>query len=228
MKSFSREEFNRLFDHTLLKPYATGEMLAAECRKAAEYGFATIAINSGVTAECVEYLKGTDVKVDAAIGFPLGITTVAAKVAETRDAIACGAGEIDYVLNIGKLKEHNLAYITEEMKAIVTVCREAGVTSKVIFENCYLTDEEKDMACEAALLALPDFIKTSTGFGPTAATVEDVRRMKNAVGDKIRVKAAGGVRTLDAALAMIEAGAQRIGCSASIAICDAYAARFLK
>ncbi len=219
---YTKEEFHGLFDHTLLKPFATKDMLADACKTAVAYGFATIAINSGVTAMCAEFVKGSKVKVDAAIAFPLGIATIAAKVAETEDAIRCGAGEIDYVLNIGMLKDHRLDYITEEMKAIVSTCRAAGVTSKVIFENCYLTDDEKKMACEAALVALPDFVKTSTGFGPTAATVEDVKLMKAMVGDKIKVKAAGGVRSLEAALAMLDAGAERIGCSASVAICEEY------
>ena len=148
------------------------------------------------------------------------------KVAETKQAIADGADEIDYVINIGELKSGNLAYIEDEMRKIVSVCREHGKTVKVIFENCYLTDDEKRTLCEIALKVKPDFIKTSTGFGTPApgvavgATVEDVRLMKSMVGDAIKVKAAGGVRTLADALAMIEAGAERIGTSAGVSIIE--------
>ena len=221
--NMTQKEFNKLFDHTLLKPFATLDMFRKECMIAAEYGFCTIAINSGVTKECVEILKGYDVKVDSAVGFPLGCMTIAAKAAETKLCLADGAHEIDYVLNIGKLKEGNLAYIKEEMKTIVGLCRDKGVTSKVIFENCYQTDDEKRAVCDIALDVLPDFIKTSTGFGPTSATVEDVKLMKSCVGDKIKVKAAGGIRDLETCLAMVNAGAERIGCSASVAIAEAYA-----
>ncbi len=221
--NYSQKDFNKLFDHTLLKPFATIDMLKKECLTAVEYGFCTIAINTGVTKECAEILKGTGVKVDSAVGFPLGITTIAAKAGETRLAIADGADEIDYVLNIGKLKEGKIEYIREEMKTIVAICREKDVISKVIFENCYLTDDEKKAVCEVALDVMPDYIKTSTGFGTGGATVEDVRLMKSMVGDKIKVKAAGGIRDLETCLAMIEAGAERIGTSSGVAIAEAYA-----
>lgn len=159
-------------------------------------------------------------------GFPLGQTTIEDKVFETKQAIADGADEIDYVVNLVKLKSGDLAYVEDEMRQIVAVCREHGKISKVIFENCYLTDDEKRTLCEIALKVKPDFIKTSTGFGTPApgvavgATVEDVRLMKSMVGDAIKVKAAGGVRTLEDALAMIEAGAERIGTSAGVTIVE--------
>lgn len=153
---------------------------------------------------------------------------------ETKQAIADGADEIDYVHNIVELKSGNLAYVEREMREIVEVCRAAGKTSKVIFENCYLTDDEKKILCEIALEGEPDFIKTSTGFGAPApgvavgATVADVKLMKAMVGGEIKVKAAGGVRTLDDALAMIEAGAERIGTSAGVPIVEEFKTRFEK
>ena len=218
----TQKEFNHIFDHTLLKPPATEADLKKICEEAMHYGFHTVAVNTGVVKACVEMLKGSDVKVDAAVGFPLGITTVACKVAETEEAIANGAGEIDYVVNIGKVKEGNYAYIREEMEQIVAACRRGGVVSKVIFENCYLTDEEKIELCKIASEVKPDFIKTSTGFGPSSATVEDVKLMRKNVSADVKVKAAGGVRDLPTCLAMLEAGAERVGCSCSVAIAEAY------
>lgn len=220
--NFNKESFNKLFDNTLLKPFATAEDFKKICAESAEYGFCSVAVNTGVVKQCAEYLKGTGVKVDAAVGFPLGITTIEMKTNEALGAIQDGAEEVDYVLNIGKLKEGNLAYIKEEMQSIVNVCREHNVVSKVIFENCYLTDDEKRAACKIALEVLPDFIKTSTGFGPSSATVEDVKLMKEMVGDKVKVKAAGGVRTLEDCMKMVEAGAERIGCSNAMSISNEF------
>ena len=216
------QEFNYIFDHTLLKPPATEADLKVLCDEAVRYGFHTVAINTGTSKVCAEMLKGTNVLVDAAVGFPLGITTIASKVFETEDAIANGSGEIDYVVNVGKVKEHDWAYIEDEMTQIVAACRRGGVVSKVIFENCYLTDDEKIALCEIASRVKPDFIKTSTGFGPTSATVEDVRLMRTHVSADVKVKAAGGVRDLETCLAMLDAGAERVGCSCSVAIAEAY------
>lgn len=222
---YTAKEFAKLFDHTLLKPFATRADLKTICDEAAEYGFCSVAVNTGAVGYCAELLRGSGVRVDAAVAFPLGITTIAAKVNEALGSIADGAGEVDYVLNIGRLKEMDLAYIREEMHAMTQVCREHGVISKVIFENCYLTDDEKRAACDIALEVRPDFIKTSTGFGTGGATAQDVRLMKAAVGDLIAVKAAGGIRTLDDCMKLLEAGASRIGCSASAAICTEYRKR---
>ncbi len=216
------KEFNKLFDHTILKPPTTAEDLRKVCEEAKAYGFCSVAVNTGMVKACAEFLKGSDVLVDAAVGFPLGITTVECKEFEAEQAIANGAGEIDYVINIGKMKEGNLAYIKDEMERIVSVCRKHGATSKVIFENCYLTDEEKIALCEIAKEVKPDFIKTSTGFGPSSATVEDVALMKKHVGDGVKVKAAGGIRDLATLLSMQRAGAERIGCSNSKAIAEEY------
>ncbi len=216
------EQLVRLFDHTFLKPYAAREDMERLCGEARQYGFAMVAVNSVQSALCKELLKGSGVHVGAAISFPLGQTTIETKVFETRDALANGADEIDYVINITELKAKNYGYIREEMRRIVEVCREAGAISKVIFENCYLTDEEKRILCEIALEERPDFIKTSTGFGTGGATLEDVRLMKGIVGDAVKVKAAGGIRDLKTCLAMVEAGAERIGTSASVKITEEF------
>lgn len=215
-------KFSKYFDHTCLKLYATREDMAKLCEEAKKYDFMMVAINSTQTKLCKELLKGTDIHVGAAISFPLGQTTIETKVFETKDAIANGADEIDYVINITELKEKNYDYIKEEMTQIVDVCRKHNVISKVIFENCYLTDEEKIKLCEIALEIKPDFIKTSTGFGTGGATVEDVKLMKSIVKNTVKVKAAGGIRDLDTCLKMIEAGAERIGTSSAIKITEAY------
>lgn len=215
-------KFNKLFDHTILKPYTTEAELQKVCEDAKAYGFCSVAVNTGMVAACARFLDGSDVLVDAAVGFPLGITTIECKVQETEEAIKNGAGEVDYVVNVGKVKEGNYEYIKEEMEQIVAMCRRHNITSKVIFENCYLTDEEKKALCRVANEVKPDYVKTSTGFGPTSATVEDVALMRKYTDPAIKVKAAGGVRDLDSCLAMINAGAARIGCSNSTAIADAY------
>ena len=215
-------KFSKYFDHTCLKPYATREDMSKLGEEDKKYDFMMVAINSTQTKLCKELLKGTDIHVGAAISFPLGQTTIETKVFETKDAIANGADEIDYVINITELKEKNYDYIKEEMTQIVDVCRKHNVISKVIFENCYLTDEEKIKLCEIALEVKPDFIKTSTGFGTGGATVEDVKLMKSIVKDTVKVKAAGGIRDLDTCLKMIEAGAERIGTSSAIKITEAY------
>lgn len=216
------EMFCKVFDHTVLKPSTTEAELKKVCDEAVKYGFCSVAVNTGMVSKCADFLQGSGVLVDAAVGFPLGITTVECKVRETEEAIENGAGEVDYVINIGKVKEGDMDYIKDEMQQIVAVCRKYHVTSKVIFENCYLTDEEKIKLCEIAGEVKPDYIKTSTGFGPSGATVEDVRMMRAHVGSEVKVKAAGGVRDLETCLAMLEAGADRVGCSCSTAIADAY------
>lgn len=210
------------FDHTLLSPYAVRadfERVAEECRR---NKFRMMAINSSATCLCRELLDGSGVHVGAAVSFPLGQTTIETKAFETRDAIQNGADEIDYVVNLGKLKEGNLDYIREEMARIVTLCMEHCVISKVIFETCYLTDEEIEALCAVAREVGPDFVKTSTGFGTAGATVEHVALMKRLVGSGIKVKASGGIRDLDSCLAMIDAGAERIGSSNSVAIVEEY------
>ena len=217
-----KKDLAQMVDHTQLRAYAVKEDFEKLCKEAADYGFKMVAINSYPVELCSKLLKGTGVHVGAAIGFPLGQTTIENKVHETKQAIENGADEIDYVINIGKLKEKDYDYIEREMTEIVKACREKNILSKVIFENCYLTDEEKIKVSEIAAKVKPDFIKTSTGFGTGGATLEDVKLMKSIVKDEVKVKAAGGIRDLDTFLAMVEAGAERIGTSAGIEIMNEY------
>lgn len=211
-----------MIDHTNLKAFADDAAFEKLCDEAKKYNFKMVAINPAQTVRCKKKLEGSPVHVGAAIGFPLGQTTLECKIFETKDAIEKGADEIDYVINVAELKNKNYDYIKKEMEEIVKICREAGKTSKVIFENCYLTDDEKRKVAEIAKEVKPDFIKTSTGFGTSGATVEDVKLMKSVVGDEVKVKAAGGIRDLKTALAMIEAGAERLGTSAGVAIVEEY------
>ena len=217
-----KKDLAQMVDHTQLRAYAVKEDFEKLCKEAADYGFKMVAINSYPVELCSKLLKGTGVHVGAAIGFPLGQTTIENKVHETKQAIENGADEIDYVINIGRLKEKDYDYIEREMTEIVKACREKNILSKVIFENCYLTDDEKIKVSEIAVKVKPDFIKTSTGFGTGGATLEDVKLMKSIVKDGVKVKAAGGIRDLDTFLAMVEAGAERIGTSAGIEIMNEY------
>ena len=221
----TKEQLVKLFDHTCLYAYATEAHMKKLCDEARAYNFAMVAVNSVQVKLCKKFLKDTDVHVGAAIGFPLGQTTIASKVFETVDAIQNGADEIDYVINITELKDGNYDYIREEMRQIVAECRKANVISKVIFENCYLTQEEKEILCKIALEVKPDFIKTSTGFGTGGATLDDVKLMKSIVGDAVKVKAAGGVRDLETCMAMVEEGAERIGTSAAVKITEEFVSR---
>ena len=218
----SEKELAGMIDHTNLKAFADDAAFQKLCDEARNYQFKMVAINPAQTVRCKEKLKGCPVHVGAAIGFPLGQTTLECKIFETKDAIEKGADEIDYVINVAELKNKNYDYIRKEMEKIVGICKDAGVISKVIFENCYLTDEEKRKVAEIAKGVRPDFIKTSTGFGTGGATAEDVKLMKSVVGGDVKVKAAGGIRDLETALAMIEAGAERLGTSAGVEIIEEY------
>lgn len=218
----SEKELAGMVDHTNLKAYADDAAFQKLCDEARNYHFKMVAINPAQVVRCKEKLSGCPVHVGAAIGFPLGQTTLECKLFEIRDAIEKGADEIDYVINIAELKNGNYDYIRKEMEEIVKICREANIISKVIFENCYLTDNEKRKVAEIAKEVKPDYIKTSTGFGTGGATVKDVALMKSVVGDKVKVKAAGGIRDLKTALVMVEAGAERLGTSAGVEIIEAY------
>ncbi len=220
--NITRSQLAGMFDHTLLKPYASKEDFAKLCQEADENGFAMVAINSSPVKWCREFLKDSKVHVGAAISFPLGQTTIETKVAETKKAIQDGADEIDYVINIGELKSGNLDYIEDEMAQIVSICKENNVLSKVILETCYLTREEIIAVCKIAKKVKPNFVKTSTGFGTNGATVENVKLMKETVGDDVQVKAAGGIRDWETCKAMIEAGATRIGTSSSFKILEGF------
>lgn len=220
MNRYSLLELSQLIDHTNLKPNATTAMIEKLCEEAKNYHFKMVAINQVQSKLCANLLKGTNVNIGAAIAFPLGQTSVESKCFETKNAIENGATEIDYVINISELKNGNLNYIENEMSQIVKICRQYNVTSKVIFENCYLTDDEKIALCNIAVRVRPDFVKTSTGFGPSGATIEDVKLMKKHVGNIIKVKAAGGIRDADVFKKMISAGAERIGTSSGITIIE--------
>lgn len=216
----SPDTFARLIDHTLLSPKAAYSDLESLCNESRKYHFMTVAVNPASVAVCREFLCGSDVSVDAAIAFPLGQNTLRSKLFETSDALEEGAQEIDYVINIGRLKMRDTSYLEKEMKDILSLCRQANAICKAIFENCYLSREEIILMCEIACAVGPDFIKTSTGFGTGGVTVEDVALMKQCVGDQIKIKAAGGIRNLDDALALVNAGAQRLGTSRGAIILD--------
>jgi len=207
---------NKYIDHTLLKPDVTAAMIDKLCAEAKQYDFASVCVNPYWVKRCAERLQGTDVKVCTVIGFPLGATTPEAKAAETRDAVANGATEVDMVLNVGALKSGDLERVKQDVAAVVEAAGSALV--KVILETGLLTDKEKVTACKLCVEAGAHYVKTSTGFGPGGATVEDIALMRKTVGPNVGVKASGGVRDRATALAMIEAGASRIGASAGIAI----------
>jgi deoxyribose-phosphate aldolase len=207
---------NKYIDHTLLKQNATRQQIITLCEEARNYDFASVCVNPTWVKTCAQQLNGSDVKVCTVIGFPLGATTTEVKAYETRNAIENGATEIDMVINIGALKDKHLSLVTEDIRAVKSAAGKLIV--KVIIETCLLSDEEKVLACEAAVEAGADFVKTSTGFSTAGATVEDVALMKSVVGSKALVKAAGGVRTYEDLVAMIEAGADRIGTSAGVAL----------
>src|SRR5688572_13018213 len=207
-----------MIDHTLLKPDATRPDIEALCREAAEYSFASVCVNPTWVAECARLLRDSPVKVCSVVGFPLGATTADTKHYETRRAIFDGATEIDMVINVGALKSGDLRLVERDIEAVAAPCREAGAISKVIIEAALLSDEEKITACTLAKAAGADFVKTSTGFGPSGATAADVALMRRVVGNEMGVKAAGGVRDLEGLKAMVAAGATRIGASAGVRI----------
>jgi deoxyribose-phosphate aldolase len=205
-----------MIDHTLLKPEATKEQIHKLCEEAKEHGFASVCVNPFWVREAAKLLAGTGVKVCTVVGFPLGATTKETKAFETKDAIAGGAEEIDMVLNIGALKSGDYETVRDDIRAVVEAA--GGAVVKVILETGLLTEEEIVKASELSKEAGAHFVKTSTGFGKGGATVEAVRLMRQTVGESMGVKASGGVRDLETALKMVEAGANRIGASASVAI----------
>lgn len=216
--SLTIKEVAGMVDHTNLKAFATKEDFRKLCDEAIEYGFKSVAINSYPVKMCREMLEGSEVLTGAAISFPLGQTTIETKVFEAQNAVDNGCQEFDYVLNVGKVKEHDYPYIEKEMAAMVEVARKAGICCKVIFETCYLTEEEIIEVAKIAGRVKPDFVKTSTGFGTAGATPEHVALMKKYAGGDVAVKAAGGIRSFASAKAMIEAGATRLGTSSGIKI----------
>ncbi len=208
----------RYIDHTLLKPDATEEKIRRLCAEARQYHFASVCVNPTWVSLCRELLAGTDVAVCTVVGFPLGATLPEVKAYETERSIENGAREIDMVINIGRLKSRQYVQVEEDIAAVVQVAHARGAIVKVIIEAALLTDEEKVEACVIAKAAGADYVKTSTGFGPGGATVEDVALMRRVVGADMGVKAAGGIRTQEQAKKMIAAGATRIGASAGVKI----------
>ncbi|WP_373205194.1 deoxyribose-phosphate aldolase [Clostridium tertium] len=215
----NKKDLARMIDHTILKADATEMEVEKLCTEALEYNFASVCINPSMVEKAANMLKGSDVKVCTVIGFPLGSTTTEVKAFETEDVIKKGATEVDMVINIGKLKEGNIEYVKKDIEAVVNAAKGKALT-KVIIETCLLTDEEKVTACKLSKEAGADFVKTSTGFSTGGATASDIKLMRETVGPDLGVKASGGVRSLEDAMAMIENGATRIGASASIAICE--------
>ena len=206
----------KLFDHTILKADATREMVERVCREAREHHFMSVCVNSYYTGFVADELQGSDVRVCTVVGFPLGQMSTKAKVAETRIAVEDGADEIDMVINVGALKGGDDAVVFEDIRAVRKACE--GKVLKVIIETCLLNEEEKVRACRLAMEAKADFVKTSTGFSTGGATKEDVALMRKTVGDTMGVKASGGIHTAEEAQAMIDAGASRLGTSATLAI----------
>lgn len=214
-------QYNKYIDHTLLKMDCTDEQIIKLCEEAKEYVFASVCVNPGYIPLCKKLLEGTDVKVCTVIGFPLGATSTASKVFETKQAIKDGADEVDMVINVSRLKAHDDEYVENEIRLLRKASK--GKVLKVIIETCNLTDEEKIRVCKLAKKACnrnleSSYVKTSTGFSKGGATVNDVKLMRKAVGKKMGVKASGGVHNAEEFLSMIKAGATRIGASSGVEI----------
>lgn len=211
------QNFARMIDHTLLKAETTKEQIEKLCAEAKQFNFASVCVNPTWVKQSSELLQGSDVLVCTVIGFPLGANTPAVKAFEAKDAIANGAKEVDMVINIGALKDKNYDLVQADIAAVVEAAKGQALV-KVIIETCLLTDEEKVKACELAVAAGADYVKTSTGFSTGGATAEDIALMRKTVGPELGVKASGGVRSLEDMKKMVEAGATRIGASSGVAI----------
>lgn len=214
-----KEEIAKMIDHTILKADASEDKVREICSEAKKYGFASVCINPCNVKLASKLLDGTDVKVCTVIGFPLGANTSEVKAFEADEAVKNGAGEVDMVINIGRLKDGDYNYVRSDIKAVVDAVKGRAL-SKVIIETCLLTDSEKIAVCKLAKEAGADFVKTSTGFSTAGAKASDIKLMRDTVGHNMGVKASGGIRTYEDAIAMLEAGASRIGASASVEICN--------
>lgn len=212
------KNLNRYFDHTVLKPEATEADVIKLCKEAKEYSFFAVCVNSCYVPLASELLAGSNVKIASVIGFPLGACSMEVKAFETEWACGKGAQEIDMVIHVGALKEGRYDYVRQDIATVVAVAEEHGAIVKVILETCLLTDEEIVKACELSREAGAAFVKTSTGFSKEGATAHHVALMKQTVGQDLQVKASGGIRDLKKTMEMIEAGADRIGASASVEI----------
>ena len=213
--------FSKYFDHTILKADATEKEIINLCEEAKKYNFASVCVNPCYVKKCVEILKETDVDVCTVVGFPLGSMSTESKLFETEQALKDNADEIDMVINIGKLKDKDYDYVKNEINLLKKAC--GNKILKVIIETCLLTDEEKIKACELSKEAGADFVKTSTGMSKAGAKKEDIILMINVVGNDLGVKASGGIKDLNSAKIMIDAGATRIGCSSTVNIMEDYA-----
>ncbi len=221
---YSKKKIAKTIDHSLLKPEMTRDEVRQGCEIAKKYDVASVCCKPSDVAFCAEILKGTDVEIGTVVGFPHGSSTTATKVFETKAAIADGATEIDMVLNIGLLKSGLYEEVKSDIKAVVDAA--GGKMVKVILENAYLTDDEKVTACKLCEAAGAHYVKTSSGYAPTGATVADVKLMRASVSPKVKVKSAGGVRTLDALIEMLDAGVERSGATTTSTMLDEYTQRF--
>lgn len=213
-----------MIDHTYLKAVGGGDVIRELCREAHSHGFAAVMVHPSEIRRCRYFLQESNVKVGTVVGFPLGRNSVATKLFEARDALRQGAQELDMVLNLGFLQSGRVLRVKEELEGLARICRDAGAVSKLIIETCYLSDAEKELACQLVVECGIDFVKTSTGFGSGGATVADVRLLSQAVGGAAKVKASGGIRTREAALALVAAGASRLGTSSGVEIVGGRAA----
>lgn len=216
----SKAELARMIDHTLLKAETTTKDILRICQEAKQFGFASVVVNPTYITKAAVSLKNSEVKVCTVVGFPLGASTTDVKVFEAQNALQNGADELDMVINVGSLKSGDFDLVLRDIKGVVDAADEKVV--KVIIETCFLTKEEKIKACQLAKDANAHFVKTSTGFGPGGATIEDVQLMRKVVGPNMGVKAAGGIRTYEDAIQMIRAGANRLGVSAGVTIIEGY------
>jgi deoxyribose-phosphate aldolase len=214
----SAQEIAGMIDHTLLKPDATLSEINQLCEEAIQHNFASVCVNPSYVETCFNLIKSSNVKVCTVIGFPLGASTTQSKFLEAEEAIKNGAEELDMVINIGKLKDKDYQFVFYDLKSMADLSKKHLCISKMILETCLLNDEEKVVACILAKEAGLNFVKTSTGFSKSGATVHDVSLMKFVVGDKLQVKASGGIRSYEDAIAMINAGANRLGASAGVKI----------
>jgi deoxyribose-phosphate aldolase len=215
-----RSDFGRYIDHTLLRPIGTTSDIRRLCTEAIEYGMAAVCIFPSYVPMARDLLKGSRVKIATVIAFPFGVTFTEIKEAEMRSSAARGADEMDFVINIAALKSGDDRAIDEEMQYLTAKARTIGVRTKFIIETAYLTDDEKVRVCKIANRIKPDFMKTSTGYGPSGATVEDVRLMRSSLLPEIQIKAAGGIRSHAEALSLLQAGASRLGTSSGIKIIE--------
>jgi len=222
--SITYEQLAKTIDHSLLRPELTQADVVAGCVLANNYHVASVCVKPCHVKLAKKLLLGSDVEVGTVVGFPHGNSTIATKVFETQEAVAAGATEIDMVINIGEFRSGHADYLRHEIRAVVNAAHPNAIV-KVILENAYLTHDEKVLGCQIVEEAGADFVKTSTGFAPTGATVEDIALMRATVGPQVQVKAAHGVRTLDQLLAMIDAGATRSGATATAAILDEFKQR---